>query len=312
MRVRRYDRVMKVLFAWYGGKARKLKWILPHIPYDEGYCEPFFGSGAVFFARVPSPREIINDIDHDIVNFFSVLRDRVKCMELERCLYWTPYSRVVYEEACKRLSESALTREAALEGDIERAYWWFIAVSQKCFGVGTQRHTRVRDHISRVMSLYAYSQRLRNAYIECADGIEVCRRYDCPEMVFYLDPPYLMDLVREPRLVEERYQGTMSRERYEELIEWCIGAKGSVVLSSYDAVSLLGREDPLFQRLIEAGWRKVTFQSYKAASLKKTKVTEALFINPRAYEKLSTKMPQLVYESTLLSESDLLSHTESL
>lgn len=56
--------------------------------------EPFFGSGAVFFNKPPSPLETINDIDGDVVNLFRVIRDRPN--ELARLVYWTPYSRQEY------------------------------------------------------------------------------------------------------------------------------------------------------------------------------------------------------------------------
>ena len=40
--------------TYYGGKQRMLNEILPKIPVHACYVEPFFGGGAVFFAKPPS------------------------------------------------------------------------------------------------------------------------------------------------------------------------------------------------------------------------------------------------------------------
>jgi len=307
-RIGGYDRISDVLFVQYGGKVSALKVLLSHIPYDKGYCEPFFGSGAVFFARAPSEVEVINDADYDIINFFSVLKDERKCIELERKLYWTPISRAVFIEARKRLGRGIwnISREEALEGDVERAYWWYILVTQSYCANRTawaapRCKNRARVHIQRVMSLYAFAERLRWAHIECDDGIAVCRRYDMPHMVFYLDPPYLLDLVEDEEAQYKQYGGAWGIGKYEELIEWCLSAKGSVVLSNYDAVPKLGDEHPLFKRLLDAGWKKVTFEKRMLSLYGKGDMHEALFINPRAQEKLAEGIEVELHE---LGEED--------
>lgn len=65
------------------GKALKypgIKWriadrLVEMIPPHHTYCEPFFGSGAVFFQKQPSDIEIINDMDNDVVNLFTCIRN---------------------------------------------------------------------------------------------------------------------------------------------------------------------------------------------------------------------------------------------
>ena len=58
------------------------------------YVEPYFGSGAVFFSKPPSPHELINDANDLVANFFRVLRDRTE--ELQFALEATPWSRSEY------------------------------------------------------------------------------------------------------------------------------------------------------------------------------------------------------------------------
>jgi len=54
---------MKAILKYPGGKWRIADWIISHFPQHKVYCEPFFGSGAVFFSKSPSYIETINDID---------------------------------------------------------------------------------------------------------------------------------------------------------------------------------------------------------------------------------------------------------
>ena len=64
---------MKTPITYYGGKQTLLKYLLPLIPQHKLYCEPFFGGGAVFFAKPKSDVEVINDINGEVINFFIVI-----------------------------------------------------------------------------------------------------------------------------------------------------------------------------------------------------------------------------------------------
>lgn len=63
-------------FTWFGGKSRAAKLIWDAMGTVDTYIEPFFGSGACLLARpkelIPErvPREIINDADCMVVNFW--------------------------------------------------------------------------------------------------------------------------------------------------------------------------------------------------------------------------------------------------
>ena len=65
---------MKTPITYYGGKQQMLNVILPKIPQHKLYVEPFFGGGAVFFAKAPSEAEIVNDINHRLVTFYRALK----------------------------------------------------------------------------------------------------------------------------------------------------------------------------------------------------------------------------------------------
>ncbi|WP_317259347.1 DNA adenine methylase [Paenibacillus baimaensis] len=65
-------------------------WLID-MPQHTTYLEPFFGSGAVLFNKVPSQLETVNDLDGDVVNLFRIIRERPE--ELAGVVHWTPYAR---------------------------------------------------------------------------------------------------------------------------------------------------------------------------------------------------------------------------
>ena len=58
-------------FKWVGGKSRLRKFIIPLIPEHQCYVEPFGGAAWVLFGKSPSRIEVLNDIDEELINFFS-------------------------------------------------------------------------------------------------------------------------------------------------------------------------------------------------------------------------------------------------
>src|SRR4051812_41401957 len=84
-------------FSYYGGKTPHLQFLLPLLPASAVYCEPYAGGGSVLLNRQPSRKEVYNDLDEDLVNFFEVLRDSPD--DLIHKLYLTPYSRREFQRA---------------------------------------------------------------------------------------------------------------------------------------------------------------------------------------------------------------------
>jgi DNA adenine methylase len=69
---------VRPFLRWPGGKRELAPSILPLCPPSFGtYFEPFVGSGAVFFALGPA-RANLSDINSELINAFTVVRDRVE------------------------------------------------------------------------------------------------------------------------------------------------------------------------------------------------------------------------------------------
>ena len=73
----------KTPLTYYGGKQRIASWIVDHIPEHRIYCEPFFGGGAVFFAKEPSYLEVINDLNDNLINFYLQMQKNFKELAAE-------------------------------------------------------------------------------------------------------------------------------------------------------------------------------------------------------------------------------------
>jgi len=81
---------MRTPITYYGGKQQLAPLILGLIPQHEVYNEPFFGGGAIFFAKRPSKREFINDISAAMVNFYKVLKSDFEALKglIDETLPW--------------------------------------------------------------------------------------------------------------------------------------------------------------------------------------------------------------------------------
>jgi DNA adenine methylase len=225
----------KIAFGWYGGKYSHLDWLLPLLPYTTHYCEPFGGSAAVLINRHPSPVETFNDIDSEITNFFRVLRDQKE--GLIEAIGLTPFSREEFEDAIDEPTDN-LT-------ELERARRFFIRARQVRTGLaqtassGRWAHCRLTSRagmagaVSRwlgsVEGLPEIAQRLIRVQIENAPAIEVIKRYDSKETLFYCDPPYPHD----SRGDGNAYGYEMTDDQHIKLAKVLHSVKGMVAISGY-------------------------------------------------------------------------------
>lgn len=94
--------------------------------------------------------------------------------------------------------------------------------------------------------LFEVAERLRGVQLECDDAFAVIGRYDSPETLFYLDPPY-------PSSTRGRWKSTayaveMSDEDHRDLAGLLSTLEGMVILSGYDC--------PLYRELF-GGWKRI-------------------------------------------------------
>lgn len=220
---------VKCVLKYPGAKNRIASWICEYIPEHKVYVEPYFGSGAVFFNKIPARIETLNDLDGNVVNYFRVIRE--KQTELAVMLSQTPYSRDEYYLACEYNPE---------DSDIEKARkfavrcWMGFGCSNLYRNGFRSSQQQTSPHTTKEWRglperLKAASERLKNAQIENLPAEEIIKRYDTPDVFLYVDPPYLHG-TRKNYL----YKYEMEDEEHMKLLKLLARHPGKVLLSGYD------------------------------------------------------------------------------
>jgi DNA adenine methylase len=191
------------------------------------YVEPYFGSGAVFFTKDPSPHEIVNDYNELVVNFFRILRDRTDDLVWE--LEATPWSRAEYDEA-HIVTGDALEDARRFVVRIWQAHasdlakktgWKNRGVRQQARGMSV-RWQRVPAELAEL------AWRMKDAEIEHRPALEVMRRFSAKDTMIYADPPYLPST-----RTQTMYGQEMTEAEHIEMLEVLVAHAGPVVLSGY-------------------------------------------------------------------------------
>lgn len=182
----------ETVFPYPGGKSRYVNWILQHVPSHECYVEVFGGSGAVLVNKEPSPVEIYNDRDEDLVHFFEILREQPD--DLVAWLDAVPYSREVHERWAERYYNGYRPADAVARAGqfffLRYSQFGACYDSQKGFAYSKTR-SQASGFANKIERLHDFAERFAEVTIECLDWRDVLDRYDGPDTVFYLDPPYV-------------------------------------------------------------------------------------------------------------------------
>ncbi|SKM81381.1 D12 class N6 adenine-specific DNA methyltransferase [Mycobacteroides abscessus subsp. massiliense] len=229
------------------------KWSLAHLIAENfgphyHYVEPYFGSGAIFFSKPPSPHEVLNDLNGQVVNLWKMLRDRTEdlCWALET----TPWSRDEYSisdevtgddlEDARRFVVRVWQAHAS---DLaKKTGWKNRGVHQRAGGM-SHRWQKVPDQ------LRALAWRLSDAEIENRDAISVVKRFNGPDVLIYADPPYLHE-TRTQRMYGEE----VDIAHHKELLEALEEHRGPAVISGYS--------NDLYDKTLKK-WRRVAMKAPK-------------------------------------------------
>ena len=266
---------MLTAFIYPGGKVRISSWVASFFPGHKIYVEPFGGAAGVLLNKTPSPLEVYNDLNSDVVNFFTVLRDKEKAAELIRRLKLTPYAREEYDNAYMPPEGDDIERARAL---IVRAGMGIgsrgaLSSSPLGFAASTKKiRKHAKDFVNRVENTWKIAERFRSVVIECRDALELIPRYDTPDTLWYMDPPYHCRY-------SFRYPATIDQEAMLGVFK---KVSGYVVLSGY--MSELYADEL-------AGWHMETRTHHNFMN-KKTK--ECLWLSPRTWDALQRKRGTLM------------------
>lgn len=224
------------IVRYHGGKWKLAEWIISHFPSHRIYVEPFGGGGSVLLRKPRSYGEIYNDLDGEIVNVFRMARDRGE--ELRRAIELTPFSRVDFLESYKSspdpLEQARRTILRSFQGFGSAAACGEVSG----FRANSNRSgtTPAQDWRNYPEALVALIERLQGVVIEQRNAAQVMLQHDAPDVVHYVDPPYVHSTrsgkVR-GTVTRKSYKHEMTDDHHIELAEVLHGLRGAVVLSGY-------------------------------------------------------------------------------
>lgn len=113
--------------GWLGAKYQLSRKIIPLIPSHICYCEPFCGAAWVYFRKPPSPVEVLNDINAELINAYRALQRPDGLEYLLGQLKYSLHSRHIFEEYLDMAEE-----EVAALTENERA-WRFLYLLKGSF-----------------------------------------------------------------------------------------------------------------------------------------------------------------------------------
>lgn len=218
---------VKPAAPYVGGKIRLAKTIIQMInsTEHETYAEPFVGMGGVFLRRDQKPKcEIVNDISTDIATFYRVLQHHY--LPFIDMLKWQIASREQWERLM-RTDPKTLT-------DMQRAarflYLQRLAFGGKVMGrnFAISAGRGGRFDVTKLEPMLAdIHERMAGVVIEKLNWEDFILKYDRPNTLFYLDPPYCGN--------ENDYGfDVFGPDQFELMADMLNGIKGKFILSIND------------------------------------------------------------------------------
>ncbi len=260
--------IRRPVIRYFGGKFRLGPWIISHFPPHVTFCEGLCGACSITLLKEPSRLEVCNDLDGEVINFFTILRTQTTAFI--RAIELTPFARAELEQAFQPTTDPFerarrfYIRSWQARGG-PRAHWrtgWR-------FQRSNYRGKRSVDDWRDVGHLEEIVERLREVQFECDDVLRVIPRFDTPQTLFYLDPPYVPS-TRSERWSGRAYAYEMTEADHRKLRDALENIRGMAIVSGYPS--------ELYEELY-AGWDRSTKETQTDAS---TTATECLWISPNA------------------------------
>lgn len=205
---------MKPPFCRPGSKKSIADKIIKMIPQHEIYVEPFVGSGAIYWKKEPSKKEVINDLHKQLMEGYKELK-RTKTRnfrnDLDTVNELQNFVDVVHTTDGDKLTKS-------------------IIITCNTFGTkGVGKIYNNSNPYNKLKNIDEYQKRMDNTTILNQDYKTVIKKYDSPQTFFFLDPPYEIG----SKTVYKK-----SFFNFEELNNLLRGLKGKFILTLNDSSNI--------------------------------------------------------------------------
>lgn len=170
-----------------GAKNKLASRIIDLIPEHKVYIEPFGNTASVLLKKARSFKEVYNDIDNNVTNFFMVLRDNP--LGLYNACATLPYSEKLYYD---------LLYSSVPDNPLEKAVRFFYL--NRCGFLGTNaigfrsfngKRNYSKFYYSECERFFAVSKRFEDVEITNKDYKKIITKFKEDEAAFFFcDPPY--------------------------------------------------------------------------------------------------------------------------
>ena len=207
---------MRKLFGRVGSKAPIAEHIIKLFPQHDLYIEAFVGGGAIYFSKNPSKKEVINDLDKELMSGYRLIKqvssDITKYEDLD-----------TFDKQHAFFHRKPKTKEDKLTLSLLKANNTFGGT-----GKGDVRADKPSNPYNKLKNIQEYKDRVKNTTILSQDYKAVIRKYDNSNTFFYLDPPY------------EKSDNLYKHDgmNYEEMATLLKGLKGKFILSINDSPNI--------------------------------------------------------------------------
>lgn len=254
---------MNRVLAYPGSKWNIANHLVDLIPEHHSYVEPFFGSGAVLFTKIPSAIETVNDLDSDVTNLFQCIREDAE--HLARIVMLTPFSREEYDFQFKDNKKAEQTDPFIKAAEFLIRCWQGHGFRTNKYKVGWKNDVVGREKAYALWNWYRLpgwiiniAERLRMVQIENRPALEVIKRFDHPKVFQYWDPPYLLSTRN-----GKQYKYEMSDAEHEKMLLLALSSKAKIMISGY--------ESKMYNYYLKE-WHKAYFKSCAEYSNARTEV----------------------------------------
>jgi len=191
--------IFKGLWGYPAGKAALSKKLAAMMPVHKVYVEPFVGSGAVLFAKEKAATEVVNDTNQDVADAWRILTKLTEEQTKKlAAMNWTG-DRSTYEKMLK----------GSASGDLAKLHRFLYMSRFSYGGMRTRRFdpSAQGKELTMPQKLEKNVPRVHGVRVSCEDYEAICRKYDGPDTMHFLDPPYVgtNTHVGEPDFDEARF-----------------------------------------------------------------------------------------------------------
>ena len=170
--------IKKPIFCRIGSKWLMTEEIISYFPHHLIYVEPFFGGGSVYWAKEPSPAEVINDLDKILMDDYKMIKK-------------APLTGYIKDlNTIPKLTKFYIKKHKTMQDKLTSS---IILRCNGFSGIYVKKNNRIyknNNPYNKLKYIEDYKNRMSDTIILNKSYEKVIHDYDTDKTLFYLDPPY--------------------------------------------------------------------------------------------------------------------------